>query len=356
MDGEKDKVMTRKRKSTQQTGYDDADNLELRIKGAEIEESTMKPCLRVMELNRREIYLDEKEVEIEQCHRELKDKQARFEKKLKDFEGAKKDFEEAAKKKKLTQEVTDQIECPVCLEVPRIGPVPVCPNGHLVCKSCKTASCPTCRTAMGKGNSLLAVTILENIDHRCKLQDCELEFPLHEIEKHESGCKHRIVACPKKKCQAKVPLLKLVQHLLGSEDCCFQTEEPRKVLDGVWNTEHFSVPNIEKLTKNWSMDLYSLNEEVFGVFPNKEGQFNFVLVMFNSEKDCSKYKFEIVVHGEKSVEEAETVSRFEGNPVSIDVMQEERNLYVTSEQLMRKILSKSSNQDSFGLSFKITKK
>ena len=68
--------------------------------------------------------------------------------------------------KRLAKEVTDKVECPVCMDPPRSGPVYVCPNGHLVCMKCKRATtCPTCRIVMGGVKSLLAPTIIENIYH-----------------------------------------------------------------------------------------------------------------------------------------------------------------------------------------------
>ena len=52
-------------------------------------------------------------------------------------------------------ELRGLIECPVCLHVPRgRGPVPVCNNGHIVCRPCRDqirlqvgeeqAKCPSC--------------------------------------------------------------------------------------------------------------------------------------------------------------------------------------------------------------------
>ena len=55
------------------------------------------------------------------------------------------------------------VECPVCLEVPRKGPVFTCPNGHLVCQKCKREFCPTCREAMGDNKSLMAVDVIEKV-------------------------------------------------------------------------------------------------------------------------------------------------------------------------------------------------
>ena len=45
----------------------------------------------------------------------------------------------------LIQKLKDKLECPVCLDVPRNAPVPVCLNGHFVCQKCKRDSCPSCR-------------------------------------------------------------------------------------------------------------------------------------------------------------------------------------------------------------------
>lgn len=56
---------------------------------------------------------------------------------------------------KLVAKLREMVECPVCLELPREGPVPVCPNGHVVCSPCLRrrrqiegeliTSCPSCR-------------------------------------------------------------------------------------------------------------------------------------------------------------------------------------------------------------------
>ena len=69
---------------------------------------------------------------------------------------------------------------------------PVCPNGHfvwLVCQPCLTNDilCPTYRVDMGAGKSLLATTIIQQIDHNCKLDGCKEALTLEELDKHEYG-------------------------------------------------------------------------------------------------------------------------------------------------------------------------
>ena len=86
-----------------------------------------------------------------------------FEKDRKEATSLRSKFEEeerksqelAAKHKLFVEKLSDKLECPVCLEVPRAGPVPVCPNGHFVCKSARRTPVPRAGLACGMGNPFL---------------------------------------------------------------------------------------------------------------------------------------------------------------------------------------------------------
>ena len=98
--------------------------------------------------------------------------------------------------------------------------------------------------------------------------------------------------------------------------------------------------------------------EVFAVFPLKsQGQIYFVVVMFASEAECSKYKFEMIAHevGFEALDSEMSV-KYQGKPLSIDVNKKDLNLFGTSEQFMDKILNNRSKKGSFSLSVKISKK
>ena len=60
--------------------------------------------------------------------------------------------EEVTEYRMLMKEMKAKMECPVCLNIPKEGPVPCCPRGHLVCTTCfekikegQRRDCPTCR-------------------------------------------------------------------------------------------------------------------------------------------------------------------------------------------------------------------
>ena len=79
--------------------------------------------------------------------------------------------------------------------------------------SCVRAKCPMCRTGMVLHNNILAVTVMENIDHQC--EDCELYFSLEDLAQHKKECKHRQVKCPDLSCNDMVRLSDITDHVIN---------------------------------------------------------------------------------------------------------------------------------------------
>ena len=50
------------------------------------------------------------------------------------------------------EELRKSLECPVCLETPKVEPSYQCENGHILCSACnaKINQCPECRVDMPK--------------------------------------------------------------------------------------------------------------------------------------------------------------------------------------------------------------
>jgi hypothetical protein len=260
----------------------------------------------------------------------------------------------------IIQKLKDKIECPVCMEIPRSGPVPVCPNGHFVCNECKTESCPTCRSNMGSNKSVLAGTVIDNIEHKCKFEDCEQNFFLAEIDKHEELCPRRSVTCPHPTCIKNLPLSKLLEHLINGWTCSM--DNASVILDSINNTGRitFNVNgDVFRRDMTWLLRNYSFCGVDFVVYPRKrEGRYYFVIVMFSSEADCSKYTVELEVHEfTRRIQESYKRShKFCGNPISIDVEKSQLDFFGISERSMTQIFNMSEDKStSFTIMFNITK-
>ena len=97
---------------------------------------------------------------------------------------------------KIVAEIQSLLECPVCLTIPRDLPIPSCPSGHIVCQTCrsKVLNCPTCRQKMSKRNrNTLAGSIIEQMEHMCRHDGCEMKLKLQKIKIHEQHCPHEFI-------------------------------------------------------------------------------------------------------------------------------------------------------------------
>ena len=108
--------------------------------------------------------------------------------------------------------------------------------------------------------------------------------------------------------------LKKNEHLRNSKQCCGQDV---KESFGYWNRRNFNMKDISVKDTAWPMHIYSYSGVIFAVYPIKSGgQIYFVLVMFASEAECSKYEFEMIVHerGSWALDSVMSV-KFCGNPL-----------------------------------------
>ena len=97
--------------------------------------------------------------------------------------------------------IKSQLECPVCLQIPRNLPLPSCPSGHIVCRPCKerVKDCPTCRQPMPANmiNSLVGA-LIEQVEHNCKYSDlgCKVKMMLKDLQLHEANIyEHFLNSC-----------------------------------------------------------------------------------------------------------------------------------------------------------------
>ena len=122
--------------------------------------------------------------------------------------------------------LASMLECPVCLKVPRDLPIPSCPAGHIICKSCRTSvtTCPTCRRVLTPdGINSVVGSLIENVPHKCKFEvhGCQFKDVLGELKKHEATCIERTIKCPFPRCQTEVQLRRYKDHVI--EGKCYST-------------------------------------------------------------------------------------------------------------------------------------
>ena len=74
-----------------------------------------------------------------------------------------------------------------------------------------------CRTKMFRTVSLLATTVIENIEHSCcfEVDGCQEKLPLNQLAEHKKSCQFRSISCPAYMCNKRVVFTNLVDHLLN---------------------------------------------------------------------------------------------------------------------------------------------
>ena len=65
--------------------------------------------------------------------------------------------------------------------------------------------------------SLLATTVIENIEHSCcyEVDGCKEKLPLNAFAEHKVSCQFRLINCPSYLCNERVVFTDLVNHLLN---------------------------------------------------------------------------------------------------------------------------------------------
>ena len=117
----------------------------------------------------------------------------------------------------MTDKLKEAMQCPVCLKVPREGPVYQCERGHCLCGTCRIqlTECPICRMVLGQCRNLVVEQLLPEVPHVCKFSDdgCTFEKNIPELRCHEEDCPYRLVNCVKLKCDRQVSMAKMLEHI-----------------------------------------------------------------------------------------------------------------------------------------------
>ena len=166
-------------------------------------------------------------------------------------------------------------------------------QGRLECPT------PTCRLPMGK--SPLALTVVKNAQHECRLQGCSVSLPFDEIKEHEEKCAWRLVICPGSgaTCTAMVPLCTVMTHVQNCPNCVW----PPKQYDANGAGMHSDYWTMDKARAydgrcvNWKAEILQLDEGfVFFVRLSRKGDiFMIDVVMKGTKEDCKELMVEVSI-------------------------------------------------------------
>jgi hypothetical protein len=302
---------SKKRKGDEATGCGERRCGELRVKELKLMFDLKSQFYD--ELKKTKERLEKKDETISQKSEELDLKNKQLELKTKELD------QKANQLADLTSLLKERVRCPVCLDVPTTGPIYSCPNGHSVCSTCykgQNSDCPICRTKMNKNTSILAVTVIENIEHACKFEGCEVRTPLAGVEEHMRSCAFKIVACPAIECRVMVAYNKVMEHSMNACRYSFPIlNVNNRATHLMWNDE---TKTICKSAINVSS--FSVDDKFFFLVQNlKDRKFkNIYMQMLGNKEDCVKYKVNI------SMKDENNSFNFCGHPSPIDMDEEEK--------------------------------
>jgi len=197
----------------------------------------------------------------------------------------------------LSEEVLEQLECPVCTEY-MLPPITLCGNGHNICSSCrkKLQNCPTCREPFYQIRNRTLEKLALRVECPCpnKPQGCTLTFPIALMCEHQDVCEYSPLVCP----------LQNVAH-------CSWKGHFKEIKHHVTQKHRHWVTNISGMTdifiKNFNKNkvyfrIFLLNDDVFQErFEVLDSAVYFSIKYIGTAEKASqfKYKFKLGISSDK---------------------------------------------------------
>ena len=240
----------------------------------------------------------------------------------------------------LNDSFANELECPVCLAIPREVPVPACPVGHLVCKNCRgnLDTCPTCRRPMSEeGTNTLANKMIERIPHKCKY-GCQVKNYLKEILEHEARCPDRMIKCPNINCEEQVQVSKFYALATRHKNKCVSNTtgfNASKSYSWVINTgSGESLDSTLSQSWDWKMTVFHTHGKLFYLhqhFLAAEKTMAYYVTLAEDPNEAKKYLAKVTLKNQN--DERKSVSMTE-DVISIDSAPKDDDSILASENVM----------------------
>jgi hypothetical protein len=162
--------------------------------------------------------------------------------------------------------------CPICHELPRIGPIYSCPQGHLICQKCsdRVETCPMCRDPVMKTRSLITEYIIFEYMRKdftaClnQKEGCQIKGTVSELYDHELMCPFTETTCPGKVhgCIWKGARKNLPLHINSQKTCVDILESVDKWMSRSNNKRSERYTNIVRDFEGKEPSIFSRNTDV----------------------------------------------------------------------------------------------
>ena len=91
---------------------------------------------------------------------------------------------------KSSEDIREDLECPVCFKIPRTTPIYQCEQGHIHCKTChpRLQNCPVCRGPIGNTRNLVVEKIISKLPVQCANFENGCPRPALAVSQPHPGC------------------------------------------------------------------------------------------------------------------------------------------------------------------------
>ncbi|PSN32489.1 hypothetical protein C0J52_24140 [Blattella germanica] len=200
----------------------------------------------------------------------------------------------------LQQSLLKNLECPVCMEY-MTPPINLCHNGHNICNNCRPnlQTCPTCRQEILLARNYALEDLCLKLNYPCKFHEdgCKEHFTGLLIKEHQAVCNYGSHNCPVDKipgldCAWRGPFKELVTHI---------------------EKEHAGLVCLEAKFKSPERSSSALMLLKYGeIFLYckcfRDGKCYFLVQMFGTCVEASKFKYKIKLTSENQIEKISMVS------------------------------------------------
>jgi hypothetical protein len=274
----------------------------------------------------------------------------------------KRDLEDATAVK-LKKDLTDILECPVCLTVPRPShPVYECINSHIICGDCAKRipgrKCPTCRVifSLNKRNRI-AEKIIDKLSLEVPCihaeRGCNHTEKKSMITEHEANCGSRLVKCLDGECGEIINLDGLLDHAKQKHNS-LQKDTTGRVISENFGRKHVFFIGLR--TEPWHHDFHVYDGQTYVPILCEEHNMLYVMLyILASEEVAKKYKVTISISGKDFNMSYTTNIVPIDTPICETMTNEEKSLPLTGFQIRKCISKDCSDKGCLPIQFKVEK-